>query len=178
VKYPDWPVVAVRVPADSAVAHAYASTDLADAYSIRLPANSIVDPELLARFILSHQARWVERLIAVRDALVRRLGIKTAADLRRMSDGRIEFFKIYSRSAREIILGEDDSHLDFRLSVMRTTEASAEGGRVHLVLSTVVHCHNRIGRAYIRLIAPFHRMVVKSALRRAARAGWPTLHAG
>jgi hypothetical protein len=178
VKYPDWPVLAVRVPADSAVARAYASTDLADAYSIQLPADAIADPELLARFVLSQQGRWVGQLIALRDALVRRLGIKTSSELRRMSDRRLEFFKIYSQDAREIILGEDDSHLDFRLSVMRTTEASAEGPRPHLVMSTVVHCHNRTGRAYIRLIAPFHRVIVKSSLRRAARAGWPTLPAG
>jgi hypothetical protein len=37
-----------------------------------------------------------------------------------------------------------------------------------------VHCHNRLGRIYITLIAPFHRLVVEASLRRAARLGWPT----
>jgi hypothetical protein len=43
-----------------------------------------------------------------------------------------------------------------------------------LTLSTVVHCHNALGRTYIRVIAPFHRLIVKSCLRRAARTGWPS----
>jgi hypothetical protein len=36
-----------------------------------------------------------------------------------------------------------------------------------------VHCHNRLGRFYIFVIAPFHRLVVKASLRRAAALGWP-----
>jgi hypothetical protein len=39
--------------------------------------------------------------------------------------------------------------------------------------ATVVPCHNLLGRAYIFVIAPFHRMVVKASLRRAAMLGWP-----
>lgn len=36
-----------------------------------------------------------------------------------------------------------------------------------------MQCHNLLGRSYLLLIAPFHRAVVKTALRRAARIGWP-----
>jgi len=69
-------------------------------------------------------------------------------------------------------LGEDDKHLDFRLSVLRSPDLSPTlGGQ--LTVSTVVHCHNLLGRAYILVIAPFHRLVVKASLRRAARIGWP-----
>src|SRR5262249_55572186 len=42
-----------------------------------------------------------------------------------------------------------------------------------LTVSTVVHCHNLLGRAYIMVIAPFHHLVVRASLRRAARVGWP-----
>jgi hypothetical protein len=70
------------------------------------------------------------------------------------------------------VLGEDDKHLDFRISVLCSAEAEPEGGR-QLVFSTVVQCHNRLGRAYIFVIAPFHRLVVKASLLSAARIGWP-----
>ncbi len=165
--------VEVQVPADSAVARAYGHTDLADAWSIRLPAGASADPELLARFLFAQQGRWVAGLMRVRDAVVARVGLKTARQLRQNQDRRVEFFKIYDKSAREIILGEDDKHLDFRVSVLRRTETVAGDLAAHLVLSTVVHCHNRLGRTYLWLIGPFHRLVVKSSLRRAARAGWP-----
>jgi hypothetical protein len=114
--------------------------------------------------------------MTVRDALVAGFGLKTAKHLTSLGaeerKGRVGIFKIYSRSEAEIVLGEDDKHLDFRLSVLCANQAALPGKR-RLVLSTVVHCHNRLGRAYILLIAPFHRLVVRSSLRRAASIGWP-----
>ena len=173
----DFSVTAVALPEAASIRTTYASTDLADAYAIRLPAHASSDPEQLARLILSNQAPWVGQLMRMRDAIVGRLGIKTAQQLQNAPDaamgGRIYMFKIYAKTAHEVVLGEDDSHLDFRLSVLHEPATTAAGSTPRLIVSTVVHCHNRLGRAYIALIAPFHRAVVQSALRRAARSGWP-----
>jgi hypothetical protein len=167
----------VSVPLESAIANAYASTHLADAYSIELPSGTSTDPEVLARFIFAHQAPWISRLTAVRDALVAGLGLKTARHLATLQSqsgaGRLGIFKIYGTTPTEVVLGEDDKHLDFRLSVL-CSGLSSPGGKRHLTLSTVVHCNNRLGRLYIFLIAPFHRLVVQSSLRSAARVGWPS----
>ena len=169
-------VTLVSLPPESRIAKAYASTNLADAYSIELPSGASTNPELLARFIFSHQAPWVSNLTAVRDAVVGRFGLKTAKQLTSLGaangTGRLGIFKIYSTSPTEVVLGEDDKHLEFRLSVLCTNQPSP-GGKRHLTLSTVVHCHNRLGRLYILVIAPFHRLVVQSSLRSAARIGWP-----
>ena len=173
----DFSVTAVALPEAASIRTMYASTDLADAYAIRLPAHASSDPEQLARLILSNQAPWVGQLMRMRDAIVGRFGIKTAQQLQNAPDaavgGRIYMFKIYAKTAHEVVLGEDDSHLDFRLSVLHEPATTAAGSTPRLIVSTVVHCHNRLGRAYIALIAPFHRTVVQSALRRAARSGWP-----
>jgi len=175
----DWTVRPVSVPGESHVAGLYDAPYLADAYAIVLPDDAIADPELLARFLFSNQPSWVAKLMSVRDALVVRFGIKTAKQLRGSlvpgGGERVSIFKIYERRPHEIILGEDDKHLDFRVSVLRQIRTEPVGPRPYLILSTVVHCHNRLGRAYIRLIAPFHRLVVESSLRRAARLGWPTV---
>jgi hypothetical protein len=169
-------VAPVSLPPESAVSRAYASTNLADAYSIELPRGASTDPELLARFIFAHQAPWVGHLMAVRDAVVGRFGLKTARQLTSLgaqsTADRLGIFKIYATGPTEVVVGEDDKHLDFRLSVLCSSQPSPEGKR-HLTLSTVVHCHNRLGRLYILVIAPFHRLVVQSSLRRAARIGWP-----
>jgi hypothetical protein len=69
-------------------------------------------------------------------------------------------------------LGENDKHLDFRVSILCTPGSPPTTGS-RLTLSTVVYCHNRLGRAYLSVIAPFHRQVVKASLRRAANVGWP-----
>jgi hypothetical protein len=48
------------------------------------------------------------------------------------------------------------------------------GAARELVSTTVVHCHNMTGRAYLAVIKPFHHLIVRSNLRRTARLGWPT----
>src|SRR3954463_7214267 len=102
-------VTLVSIPRESRIAEAYASTNLADAYSIELPSGASTNPELLARFIFSHQARWISGLIAVRDAIGGRFGLKTAKQLNSLgadsATGRLSIFKIYATSPTEIILG-------------------------------------------------------------------------
>lgn len=165
---------AVALPTESAVSDVFTSVNLADAFAIRLPPGASNDPDVLARFIFSHQPAWVGTLMSVRDTIVASFGLKTAKHLALLANdpraNRVGIFRVYSTDATEIVLGEDDKHLDFRLS-LRCAD-SPESGR-HLTLSTVVHCHNLLGRAYLFIIAPFHRAVVSASLRRAARVGWP-----
>jgi hypothetical protein len=166
----------VPLPAQSGITHAYQAVNLADAFAIQLPLSASRDPELLARFIFENQPSWIGKLLVVRDTIVAGFGLKTAKHLATLATDakarRLGIFKIYSTNETEIVVGEDDNHLDFRLSVMDSGGATSASGR-HLTLSTVVHCHNLLGRAYILVIAPFHRMVVKASLRRAASIGWP-----
>jgi hypothetical protein len=167
----------VALPVESGVTHVYSSVNLADAFAIRLPACASNDPDLLARFIFSQQPSWVGKLLGVRDLLVAGFGLKTGKQLAVLGAGvekaeRVGIFRIYSTNATEIVLGEDDKHLDFRLSILCSAGAAPDSAR-QLTISTVVHCHNLLGRVYILIIAPFHRMVVKASLRRAARIGWP-----
>ncbi len=171
----------VALPEQSSVVGLYESTSLADAFAVRLPLGTAADPDVLWRFVMSQQPFWIGWLTNVRDAVVACFGLKTAKRLATLSDeasaDRIAFFKVYSRSESEIVMGEDDRHLDFRLSVLRTPDPSLTlGGQ--LTVSTVVHCHNLLGRAYIWVIAPLHRLIVKASLRRAAQIGWPKAGAG
>jgi hypothetical protein len=165
---------AAALPSRSAIIHVYKSVDLADAFAIRLPAGASSDPDVLARFIFSHQPSWIGMLMRVRDMIVACFGLKTGKHLATLASDakaeRIGIFKVYSRNETEIVVGEEDRHLDFRVSVLCSRESGAE---IQLTVSTVVHCHNLLGRAYLFIIAPFHRMVVKASLRRAAHIGWP-----
>jgi len=168
-------VTPVALPTQSGVIHLYKSMNLADAFSVRLPSNASRDPDLLARFIFLHQPSWIGKLTDVRDAIVACFGLKTAKHLATLANDakskRLGFFKVYSTSETEIVLGEDDKHLDFRVSVLCLSGSTPEADQ--LIVSTVVHCHNLLGRAYILAIAPFHRQVVKATLRHAALIGWP-----
>lgn len=160
---------AVALPTESRIAGWFANADLADAFAIGLPRNTTHDIEALTRFMLGEQAPWIRLLLAMRDTAVAGFGLKTSRQLRRgaVTDGaaRIDLFRVYEITRDEAILGEDDKHLDFRVSIQRRSG--------DIVVTTVVHCHNLLGRLYLALIAPFHRLVVKAMLRRAARRGWP-----
>lgn len=167
-------VTAAPLPPGSRATRFYRAPNLADAYAVRLPDGATHDPERLARFMFTTQAPWVARLMWWRDRIVAVFGIKTSTQLlqtARTPDAvrRISFFRLYEQDAQEILLGEDDRHLDFRVSV----RVEPAGGATQVIFTTVVQCHNLLGRVYLLVIAPFHRMVVRSTLQRAARTGWP-----
>ena len=166
----------VPLPAHSGVAQVYRIVHLADAFAIALAPGSTPDPEVLARFIFAQQPAWIGRLTKLRDLIVAGFGLKTTKELASLGNSskaqRVGIFNIYSTGKNEIIVGEDDKHLDFRVSVLCSGEPASESGG-QLTLSTVVHCHNLLGHAYLFVIAPFHRLVVKASLRRAAPVGWP-----
>ena len=165
----------VPVPRESRIVHAFPSTDYTDAYSVELPSGATTDPELLARTIFERPSPVVRFLLKARDTLVGVFGLKTAKRLpAEARDGisRIDIFRIYRIYPAEIILGEDDKHLDFRVSV-HCSRPQVPGEKHWVTLSTVVHFHNRFGRLYFLVIAPFHRVLARSGLRRVARIGWP-----
>jgi len=78
----------------------------------------------------------------------------------------IGIFPVLSESPGEILMGLDDRHLDFRLAV--TVQADA-GGAQQVTVTTVVQTHNRLGRIYLTVIMPFHRLIARSMLNQAAR---------
>ena len=166
----------VALPAQSGIARVYSSMNLADAFAIRLPLGATSDPDLLARFIFANQPHWIGRLTRVQDLVVAGFGLKTAKQLATLAadakSSRLGIFKVDSKNETEIVLGEHDKHLDFRVSVLCSDEPASENRR-QLIVSTVVHRHNLLGRVYILVVAPIHRMVVKASLRRAATIGWP-----
>lgn len=164
----------VALPHDSMLAELYDGAALADAFAITLPATCVADIDLHARAVLGSPSWWFRALLACRDALVLPFGIKTSSQLRsQMQDAaapHIDFFPIVSRTDRELVIGADDRHLDFRTSVLvRKLWPGAQG---ELIVTTVAHSHNRFGRLYLLVIAPFHRLVVCANLQRAAARGW------
>ncbi|TDK41025.1 DUF2867 domain-containing protein [Antarcticimicrobium luteum] len=125
--------------------------DFLDDYAIATPLTPREALDLALR-----SPAWAQALLRLRDAVVRPFGLKTAAD-----DARTGFPVEYE-SDEELIVGMDDCHLDFRITVLKS------GGTVHI--ATWVHRNNALGWAYLALITPFHRLILRSALRRIAAA--------
>ena len=161
---------AVLVPSDSALAPFYVGADLLDAFAIPLPAATTDELEVLARAAFERPAGWIRALMRVRDAVMATVGVKSSRAIGRAAAASgpvIGFFPLLSKSAGELVVGVDDRHLDFRAAILLRAGAA---GRRELVAVTVVHCHNRLGRTYLAVIAPFHRAIVRANLEQAVRA--------
>lgn len=161
----------VGLPATSRLSRSYGNADFVDAFSVDLPATARNDAESLARYIFAGQPRWVATLQEIRDIVVWPFGLKRTIDLKAAKDDRLSIFRVFERHKDEIILGEDDTHLDFRVSVL-VQPASGDGPQ-RLIVTTLVFYNRLLGRAYLGLIAPFHRLVVRASLDRAQKRGWP-----
>jgi hypothetical protein len=159
-------VARIAPPPTSAIAPWYAGADLLDSYAVDLAPVMSRDPKTLALALFDRPPMWLRGLLRLRDRLVAPLGLKTTTAIGRAGAGdgrdRVGFFPVLRRSEDEIILGEDDRHLDFRASILVQSHAGAR----RLVVTTAVRCHNRLGRAYIGVIRPFHVLVVRSSLAR------------
>ena len=113
-------------PPETAITGWYAGADLLDAYCLALPDGAPRDARTLARMALSDPP-WVFRhLMTLRDRLVAPLGIRSSDDIRAgaAGDTRIDFFPVQSETADEVVVGEDDRHLDFRTSLAVVREES------------------------------------------------------
>jgi hypothetical protein len=160
-------VTRIDPPPMSAIADWYSGADLLDSYAVTLPHAAPEDLTLLTQALFNSPPLWLRGLLRLRDQIVAPLGIKTTTTIREAgaTDGRdrIGFFPVLGRTAHEIILGEDDRHLDFRASVLVRTD---DRGARRLVATTAVRCHNLLGRTYLAVIRPFHVLVVRSNLSR------------
>ncbi len=155
-------------PPESVVAGWYENASLLDSYSTDLNSPEQDSMRVLAARTVGNPPPWIKALVAMRDAMMTPFGVKTSGEVRasRADNQRVDFFPVQWEGDDEIVLGEDDRHLDFRLSLLRR---NAPAG-TQLIATTVVHAHNAFGLTYLNLIRPFHHLVVRTSLARFARA--------
>ncbi|KAL7789820.1 hypothetical protein V8C37DRAFT_385831 [Trichoderma ceciliae] len=172
-------VRAVPFPRESILRSSYKSAYFIDAFAVTLPAqrSKEYNPEALARALFCEPPAWFSLLMWTRDRIMSIFGVKLTTEMQAAAKEKgidtIAVFPVISRTENEIILGENDSHLNFRTSVLlRENQLNAASDRndaekgKEMVATTVVHCHGFFGKAYITIIKPFHVMIVKYNLAR------------
>lgn len=151
---------------DPALPHpALLQADWSDRYAVISPEQAM--PAIrAAQLALGQSPAWVRFVLDLRNRLVAPFGLK-AAEMKLGHAGSVGAFPIVSERDEQVVLGFDDRHLDFRI-VIDVTSAGAAGSRVSV--TTLVDRHNAFGRLYILAVTPFHRLIVKTTLRRLADA--------
>ena len=139
-----------------------AGAQFSDAF--RVSVNGInLNARRAAEKLLAHNPGWIDALLRLRNTLVRPFGLKTSGLGEPASGGMIGIFPVISETPERIVAGFDDRHLDFRVVV--DVEPSHPGHQV--TATTLVKTHNLLGRAYLAVVLPFHRVIVRSLLRHA-----------
>ncbi|MEO9684718.1 MAG: DUF2867 domain-containing protein [Tateyamaria sp.] len=136
------------------------SANWADAFEIE-NCDSTADMKSLAQQVVGTMPRWARALLALRNMLVVPFGLKPDGlkDVKDPSD-MVAIFPVLHQNKDSIVLGMDDKHLDFRLLLERSKRDQTHTLR----LTTLVTRHNVFGRAYIAVVTPFHKMIVRSTL--------------
>ena len=120
----------------------------------------------VAHLIFGKAPKWIESLLNLRNYFAKYLGliIEKPADFNEdfRIGGYIGFFKIYTITPHELILGADDKHLKFRVSILDTKEKD-----FNIKTTTLVQYNNRMGKIYMFFVKPFHRIVIKRMIRQA-----------
>lgn len=164
---------ATRLPPGSAILAAHSSAGYADSFAQPVRGTPFVDALQAYLSMRTRAPRWINRLLALRDALAGCVGMTRTDGFSRRAErpsslaagDPLDFFRVLSVEPRELAMALDDRH--FRVVVSLYLD-EAEGRPQLVVISSAVAPRSRLGRTYVALIAPFHRQVVKAMLRRLA----------
>jgi hypothetical protein len=155
-----------KIPDSAIISNGFGEADYCDAYRIAKQTNETVDEITTQIFKVP---RWVIVLMKVRNGIVKIFGLKTGIS-ETVNEAacypvgsKAGYFTVTARNANEIVMGEDDRHLCFRASVLVDREQS------FIYLTTIVRFHNVWGRIYFLPVKPFHRLIIKSLLKRQLR---------
>lgn len=151
--------VAPAVDADKLLAGA----QFADAFRIEI-GNRDLDARRAAERMIGRQPWWAEALLSLRNLLVTPLGLKTSGAGPGTPRDMIGIFPVVSETPDRLVAGFNDRHLDFRVVV----DVTAPGAVRQVTATTLVKTHNWLGRSYIAVILPFHRLIVRALLRQVA----------
>ena len=136
-----------------------AGAQFADAFRVTV-ADASLDARAAAERMFSRNPRWVQSLLNLRNAIVAPFGLKTSGANDASISGMIGLFPVLSETPQRLVAGFNDHHLDFRVVV---DVAPVDHGQ-QVTATTLVLTHNWLGRAYLGVIIPFHRMISKTLL--------------
>jgi len=169
-------VVKCSIPESSEIFNHTDSVSYSDCYSTYI--SQEVSATDAYRAIFGHTPSWIMSLMSVRNKIAAMVGLKNLSGpvLENVINSihqtpyvvgiRAGMFSVLSVSEKEVILGDNDKHLNFRISVMISS-----GAKAAVYVSTIVEEHNLAGRVYMLIVKPFHRIIAPYVVRKAKSDG-------
>ena len=138
-----------------------AGAQFIDAFRVEVGAATLDAREACTRMVL-HGPRWIDALTRLRNILVTPFGLKTSGEGAPAPGGLIGLFPVLSETPDQLVAGFNDYHLDFRIVVDVTGDTASR----QVTVTTLVKTNNFLGRTYLTLITPFHKLVARGMMGR------------
>ena len=106
-------------PENSTVSADFGTVDYCDSYRIKKTTDENVEELAAQLFDAPKWPKLVRGLMKTRDFIVRPLGLKTAKETQ-----PDKIFPVIARTENEIIMGINERHLNFRVSILTDREKS------------------------------------------------------
>jgi hypothetical protein len=163
-------------PNDSALQGSFvASADHVDAFLVPLsdPERSL--PEIF-NGIFAHRPPWLRAILATRNVMAKACGLETTPIKDTLKPrltthpevgGTLGGWNVYALEASELIVGRDNPHMDFRVSISKADGRDTKAA----IVATVCKTKNAMGRTYLAAILPFHTRGLQLLLNNAHSAG-------
>lgn len=162
------------VPVGHRIARELGGAYFADCYELPLAADDDATALELYLRIMQRTPAWIDALMYLRNRVVRLFGLKNLGALSAIAADKpasayrvgdlLGIFRLRYLGDDEVILGDNDRHLDVQIAIYRRRSAT----QTYVGLATVVQRPNRLGRCYMALVTPMHRLIAPAMLRRAA----------
>lgn len=147
----------ISLPVNSHITEGFGRIDYQDIFQIRKTTGQSAKEIANAIFQLP---AWVTFLLFLRNRIVGLFGLKTDKNIPYTDT----FFPLIENREEELVMGTDDKHLNFRVSILRDTSESM------VSLITLVHFNNRWGKIYFLPVKPFHHIIMKTLLKNYLKA--------
>ena len=120
--------------------------------------------------VVSATPKWIDTMMVLRNRVVglfglKNLGMLSGVDSSKSSSEymlgeRVGIFTLIEKTEQEVLLGDDDKHLNVVVSVHK--EVGASSGNTIVTVTTVVHIKNWLGRLYMVPVAPAHHVIART----------------
>ncbi len=168
-------IIKSSLPKDSLLSKSNLEYDYIDSFKgFVLDENNKITPLLVVKAFFNASPKWIDVLFMIRNKIVSLMGLKTSnttknkeeiiANLKGEPNEQIGLFKIFESNTNEIIMGEDDKHLNFRVSLF-LDKSTSDFTKKYITITTTVIFNNWFGKFYFLPVRPFHKLIVPTILK-------------
>lgn len=162
----------INIPICSFLRHTHQKLDYQDCFQASfLDRKSLATPTDTCKAFLLSVRELVQKLLNRRDKMASLFAFKKAKamEMQKLTSFKYEtgeqlgVLKVFYRNNNEIILGANNRHFDFKISLL--LEDAKPNGKRSLNFSAGVIFNNSLGRFYFLLIKPFHKLMARRLLK-------------